>query len=242
MGRDVTPEVEFIIELYRQMHGREPDSLLDLACGPGYHARRFAQCGKRAVGLDFNPAMIDMAQEKAAADGVAVEWLVGDMRSVELAQPVDMAVNVFDGIDCLTSNDDLITHLQSIAANLTPGGLYLIDVTNPIETSISHYAPFRYHAERDGIDVDVQWGVNDPYVDPLTHVAHTRMRMTINDHGEHIVIEDEADERVLTAQEIILLARLSGGLHPVCWYGAYDLNQPFNRESPRMIAVLQKMG
>lgn len=241
-NRDVTHEIDFVMAVYRQFAGGEPQSLIDLACGPGYHARNFAGRGLRAVGLDLRMEMITFAQEHAAREGVEVEWIAQDMRCLQLDRPVDIAVNVFDGIDCLLTNADLVAHLRSIADNLTPLGLYFIDVTHPKATTFNHYTPFHYYNERNGTRVDIRWATNHPYVDPLTSIAHTEIEIRVNENGQEIVLRDTAKERVLSAQEIILLADFAGGLSPVAWYGDYDLNCPFggDRDTPRMIAVLQK--
>jgi SAM-dependent methyltransferase len=245
LGRDVSHEIEFLKAVYRQCHGVNPASLLDLACGPGYHARAFAHQGGRAVGLDLREEMIAFAAEQAAHDGVEVEWLAADMRKVDLTAPVDMAINMFDGIDCLQTNEDLLDHLRSIAANLTPGGLYLIDVTHPRDVAFAYRPGFRYAGQRDGVKVEIVWAVNQPVINPITHVVHTELEVHITDHGYGYtqIIPDSADERILTAQEIILLAQLSGVFEPIGWYGDHRIDQPFDmsERSCRMIAVLQKI-
>ena len=71
-NRDVRPEVDFLVELFRRRRGRAPMAMLDLACGPGYHARAFAAMGGRAVGLDLQPEMIAYAANQTA-DGPAVD-------------------------------------------------------------------------------------------------------------------------------------------------------------------------
>jgi SAM-dependent methyltransferase len=240
--RDVSPEVDFLAAVYQQCVGREAQSLLDLACGPGYHARTFARRGKRAVGVDLREEMINLAREQAEQEGVEVEWIAEDMRHVRLKNPVDIAINVFDGIDCLLTNDDLLDHFQAIAASLTPGGLYFIDLTHPRDCFYAYDRDWRYKGERDGVKVEIVWAVNKPVMDPIHHTYHTEIEMHIDDHGKHIVIPDVADERLLTAPEIALLAELSGVLTPVAWYGDYNLDQPYDMSpgSRRMLAVLQK--
>jgi 2-polyprenyl-3-methyl-5-hydroxy-6-metoxy-1,4-benzoquinol methylase len=64
--RDVGPEIKFLENLYQQHGpGRPLESVLDIACGPGYHARAFARQGVRAAGIDLGEAMIQLAGEKA---------------------------------------------------------------------------------------------------------------------------------------------------------------------------------
>ena len=242
-GRDVTREIDFVIEVYRQHHnGSDPTSLLDLACGPAYHARNFAKRGFRAVGLDLRAEMLAFADDLAQQDHIHVEWLSADMRDLNLSAPVDVAINVFDGIDCLLTNDDLVAHLNTIADNLTEGGLYFIDVTHPRLTSYDYYEPFRYHGERDGISVDIRWNADHVLINPIDNIASTQVEMVVNDNGNIEAFTDMALERILTAQEIVLLSQLTGKLVPVGWYGDYELTQPFdNTPSSRlMIAVLQK--
>ena len=79
--RDVEPEVAFLAGLY-QRHGsrRQLQSVLDIACGPGYHARAFARRGLCAVGIDLGEPMLQLAGEKAEREGLSVEWLAADMR------------------------------------------------------------------------------------------------------------------------------------------------------------------
>lgn len=242
--RDVAPEVDFLEAVYQQCVGRQPQSLLDLACGPGYHARTFARRGRRAVGLDLREEMIDYARDLAAKDGVEVEWLAEDMRHVRLDNPVDIAINVFDGIDCLLTNSDLIAHFRTIAANLTPNGLYFIELTHPRDCFYAYDRDWRYKGERDGVKVEIVWAVNHPQMDPIHHTYHTEIEMHIDDNGSQFVIPDASDERLLSAQEITLLAELSGVLQPVAWYGDYNIDQPYDMSpaSKRMLAVLQKTG
>src|SRR5262249_29531707 len=114
---DVEREIDFASRLYRRHARRAPGSALEIACGPGYHARALARRGIRAVGLDLSGEMIALAREKATADGVEVDWLVGDMRAFALARPVDMAMCTLDGIDCLLTDDEIVRHFRAVAAN-----------------------------------------------------------------------------------------------------------------------------
>ena len=56
------------IEGCRPYQGR---SVLDIGCGPGHYGVALARAGIAEVwGIDFAPAMIDLARRKAAAAGV----------------------------------------------------------------------------------------------------------------------------------------------------------------------------
>jgi SAM-dependent methyltransferase len=242
LSRDVTPEVDFLIAACHHYTGSNPQSVLDIACGPGYHAREFARRGIAAAGLDLRPEMLQLAREKAAEENLSVDWVVGDMRNFKLESPVHMAICMFDGIDALLRNEDFAQHFRAVAGNLMPGGLYVLEYTHPRECSLASYGKFHYAGERDGVKVEILWATNNPIFDPSTGVACVETEMRVEVNGNRLVIPDSACERLVTPQEIALLAELSGVLHVVGWHGDFDLDQPFDNSpaSKRMIAVLQK--
>ena len=129
-----------------------------------------------------------------------------------------------------------------MAANLTAGGLYIIDLTHPRDVSLTHYGDFRYAGERDGIRVEITWATTEPKIDLVKGVAYTGLEVHIDDNGRERVIQASAAERLFVPQEIQLLADLSAVFRVVGWYGDFDLGRPLDTspQSKRMIAVLQK--
>jgi hypothetical protein len=186
--------------------------------------------------------MIDFARDQTAAEEVTLECFVGDMRKFALPQPVDVAFTMFEGIDCLQTNDEIVRHFQAVAANLKPGGLYLIDVSHPRDCAPFHYGNFQYRGERDGCRVAIDWATNQPVCNPLTQVIAAEVMMRVSENGWEQVFTDLAYERFLFPQEMTALADLSGALKVCGWYGDFNLNQPFDHTpaSRRMIAVLQR--
>lgn len=242
-NRDVGREVDFVLALLDRHAGRPAAAVLDLACGPAYHARAFARRGIRAVGLDLRAEMVAFAREQAGPEAGRLSWIVGDMRDFALDEPVDAAFTMFDSIDCLQTGGEIVAHLRAVAANLRPGGIYLIDLTHPRDCSPYSYGHFFYEGERGGCHVRIDWAVNSPVADPLSQVAQVAVRMTVNDNGEAHVYEDMAAERFILPQEIVALAELSGCFAVRAWHGSHDIGQPFDLSpaSDRMIAVLQKV-
>ncbi len=242
--RDVRHEVDFMVDLFQRHTGRALSSVVEIACGPGYHAREFARRGILATGLDLRPEMVAFAQDKDAAEGLELDWVIDDMRNFHLETPVDMAFIVFDGIDALLANDDLVRHLQAVAANLAPEGLYLIDLTHPRDCNYEAYGSYRYTGERDGTTVELLWATNQPHFDRITGIASVDVEMRVGlPGGERLIITDTATERMLMPQEIILLADQSGVMKVVDWYGDFDRRIPLDApQARRMISLLQKRG
>ncbi|HEX7070819.1 MAG TPA: class I SAM-dependent methyltransferase, partial [Rhodothermales bacterium] len=243
LERDVEREADFIVACHSLHRGRPPRSLLDVACGPGYHARALARRGLRVTGIDLYAEMLQLAAERSAAEGVAVDWLVADMRQFTLREPVDMAVCMFDGIDALTDNDDIIRHFQAVAGALVEGGLYLVDCTHPRDCSYDDYGSYQYGGERDGVRVDVVWSTNGPAIDPVTGVAEVEVELRVQQNGTREVIKDVARERCFTAPELALLAQSSSVFRAAGWYGDMSIDQPLDAtpRSRRMIALLQRI-
>jgi SAM-dependent methyltransferase len=242
LARDVTRETEFLLAVF-QNHAPHPlRSVLEIGCGPGYHARALARKGLAVSALDISEPMIELARSYAALEDVSVHWMVADMRVFDLDEPVDMAVCLFDGIDALLTDSEYEEHFAAVSANLSENGLYVVDCTHPRDCSLANYGAYRYTGERDGIDVEIQWGTNSPVIDPVTGIAEVATSMRVKENGDELVIEDIARERCLTAQELRMLAEYSGHFRVAEWYGGFDINQPFDTSpaSDRMIVVLRK--
>jgi len=68
-------------------------SVLDLACGHGELASRLAARGCRVTGLDSSAVFLDQARGGAAAAGVSVEYVAGDMRQLPWTGRFDRVVS-----------------------------------------------------------------------------------------------------------------------------------------------------
>ena len=241
LGRDVGREVDFVLAAFRRLAGRPARSVLEIACGPGYHTRALARRGIRAVGLDLRPEMVAYAAERAAEDGVEATWIAADLRDFTLAEPVDVVLTLYDTLDCLLDQDDVIAHFRNVAANLAPDGLYLLEFTHPFDTGFADYGSFRYEGERGGVKVVVDWATNAPTYHPLTQAADVEVTMTVTEKGATRRFVDRAPERMFTAPEIAALARLSGALRLDASWGDVDIDRPLDDGPPprRMILGLR---
>jgi SAM-dependent methyltransferase len=240
--RDVSREVDFVLDVARQYTGTEIKSIIDIACGPGYHAHELARRGLEAFGLDLQAQMLDIARERADAENLKVKWVQADMRNFRLDRPVDAAITLCNGVIALRTNEDYLQHLRSVADNLKPGGIYIVDLINPRVCSFENYGDYLYTGRSDGISVEIQWGTNNPRFDHLTGVAYVEIQMKVNDHGKVEVIQDSEYERLVLPQEFTLMNELAGSFKILGWYGNYDLKQPFDDtpKSDYLLAVLQK--
>lgn len=96
-------------------------SVLDSGCGTGFLARLLAADGYRVTGQDISPGMLQVAAERAAAEGLVIEWSVGSAEEPP-SGPFDAVVlrNV------LWTLPDPGAALRALWEVLRPGGLVLI--------------------------------------------------------------------------------------------------------------------
>jgi SAM-dependent methyltransferase len=118
-------------EFYTNLATMAGGPVLELACGTGRLTLPLARTGRQVVGLDASSAMLDRGREKAAAEGVEVTFVEGDMRSFDIGQLFSLIVVSCNSLAHLTTNDDVRACLTRVARHLAPGGVLAFDVINP---------------------------------------------------------------------------------------------------------------
>jgi SAM-dependent methyltransferase len=61
----------------------KPHEVLDVGCGTGFIALRFAELGHTVTGIDLSPLMLDRAQGKAERAGFELDFRVGDASALD---------------------------------------------------------------------------------------------------------------------------------------------------------------
>jgi ubiquinone/menaquinone biosynthesis C-methylase UbiE len=71
------------LDLLSRLAGPAAISVLDIGCGTGFLALRFAELGHTVNGIDLSPRMIERARRKAEHSGHAIDFRVGDAAALE---------------------------------------------------------------------------------------------------------------------------------------------------------------
>jgi ubiquinone/menaquinone biosynthesis C-methylase UbiE len=95
------------------------DRWLDLACGTGATAERAATSGARVTGVDLAPVLIETAKERAAELGLEIEYVVGDVERLPLADASFDKVSSTCGIMFAPDHEAAARELARVTA---PGG------------------------------------------------------------------------------------------------------------------------
>lgn len=115
--------------VWRLLELEPGEDVLDLACGHGRIANRLAARGARVTGLDATPLFLERARADAAARGVEVDYVEGDMRAIPWRGRFDAVVNWFTAFG-YHEDDELRAILRGVREALRPDGRFLIDLNN----------------------------------------------------------------------------------------------------------------
>lgn len=112
--------------------------VLDLACGPGRHAKSLAQRGARVVGLDLSLALLRRAQTQPGTDGGLVR---ADKRILPFAHGAfDVVVNLFTSFGYFADDREHEAVLAAAARVLRSGGWFVMDFLNAAHVA-AHLVP-----------------------------------------------------------------------------------------------------
>lgn len=108
-----------IIQEHKQTGG---NSLLDVACGTGFHASLLSK-HYQVEGLDLDPQMLKVAKKKHPA----IRFHQGDMTDFDLKRQFDVVVCLFSSIGYVRTKPRLQKAIRNMGKHLLPGGVLLVE-------------------------------------------------------------------------------------------------------------------
>ena len=127
----VPGDVEFYLEVAR---GSGALGVLELGCGTGRTLLPIAAAGIASVGLERAPEVLAMCAAKVAAAGLAeqVELVSADMREFSLDRQFSLVIAPYRTFQHLLTIQDQKAALDCIYRHLVPGGLFVLNVFDPL--------------------------------------------------------------------------------------------------------------
>lgn len=173
-------KIELIVDWIQQMLGKNNIDILDLGCGPGLYAERFAIKGHKVSGIDFSENSIKYAKKSAAENNLDIEYMQMDYRELKIIEKYDLAVLIYLDF-CVLNPDDAKNVLKNIYKSLKPEGMLLLDVIN--ERNIdSKIMPQSWEVAESGF-----WK-ETPYIAMSRGYHYPEEKLLLN---QHIVIDSE---------------------------------------------------
>lgn len=133
-GVDYEAWADYVLSAAKRF-GCEPRTILDLACGTGSTTLPLAARGAKVTGLDLAPAMLKIAEEKAAEAGLSVDFTEKNMLELDYDHEFDMVVSFQDGINYLTGDGDFEKLASGVERSLKDQGVFLFDLNR-----VDHYS------------------------------------------------------------------------------------------------------
>lgn len=242
--KDVPAECHFLKDIHHTFNECELSSFIEFGAGPALHCLEMAKTVGSVTAVDLSSEMTRYAREKAEQAKVPVHCECADMIHYVSERRYDMAALLMDSTSYLLTNDDVISHLQSVAEVLNPGGIYLLEMSHPKGVfAAATVTESEWEMSRDDITVKIRWRASTDIFDPITQITEVSVRLDYKDKGNCGFSEDRSPQRCFTATEIEALVRASGVFKIVAWYGAMNQEVPFDNSERawRMVPVLKKI-
>src|SRR5450631_3271159 len=132
------------------------ERVLDVACGTGNTALPLARLGAIVTGVDIAPNLLVQARERAAAEGLAIQFDEGDAEQLPYADASFDAVTTMFGA-MFAPRPELVA--AEFARVLKPGGLLAMANWNPASFSGRMFKVMAQHVpSHPGIAPPILWG------------------------------------------------------------------------------------
>jgi SAM-dependent methyltransferase len=192
---------------------------LELGVGTGRIALPLAQRGVRVHGIDLSTAMVAKLKEKLGGEEVGVT--IGDFATTRVDGTFSLVYLVFNTINNLTTQDAQVACFENAAAQLDPGGHFVVEVGVPNTAPLEVFDLSDTHVGIDELDFDTQRLVSHHF-------------SLVDGRWERLSVPF----RSVSPAELDLMARLAGMTLSERW-GGWN-HEPFTADSPKHVSVWRK--
>lgn len=173
--REDTPrEAKFFEKAFAKYIPGKVKRVFEPGCGSGRLVVEMAERGFQVTGLDLNQPALDYCKEQLDKKGLKATLMKGDMTAFELKRPADAAFNTINTFRHLLSEEDAVKHLKCVAANLRPGGIYILGL-HLLPTGGDFYGSEKWKAKEGRTQINYSLTV----VDSLPKQRHEKLRITM---------------------------------------------------------------
>ena len=223
---------DFYLELAREVGG----PVLDVGCGTGRLTRAIAASGLDVTGLDVTRAMLERA--RLLSDGVDVEWIHGDARTMMLGRKFRLILMTSHGFQHMLADDDIDAFFERMREHLADDGVLAFETRNfAAKTFGGSEEPKLWKSYQDpqGRWIDAYFSSR---YDPETGIEYLFGKDIIRETGE--VRHDSTALRYVTVEQLNAFLRRHGFelLHQ---YGDWQKG-PLGPEQPEVVSICRLAG
>ena len=224
------------LQFYKRWLPKNKDArILELCCGTGRLTLPIAKDGYNITGVDYTFSMLEQAKAKAADEGLDVEFIEADVRTLNLPEKYDLIFIPFNSIHHLYTNEDLFEVFNVVKTHLKKEGLFLLDCFNPniqfIVESEKEQKSIAKYTTKDGREVLIKQAMR---YESKTQINRIEWHYFINGKFDSI---QNLDMRLFFPQELDSYL-LWNGFNIIHKFGGFD-EEAFNDNSEKQIFVCQ---
>ena len=119
--------IDFLVKNYLNTN-TAGNLLLDLACGTGSLSEELAKLHYDVIGVDYSPAMLNLAMQKKFTSQLPIQYLCQDMKELDMFGTMDITVCMLDSLNHLENFQEVQQVFQKVSLFAQPGGLFLFDM------------------------------------------------------------------------------------------------------------------
>lgn len=213
--------------------------MVEWGAGTGRIAVPLTGAGHDVTAVELSETMVETGRRKSRA----VEWVPGDMRSVNLDRRYGLAICAFNSFLCLLTPDDALKFLDNARTHLAPGGLLGIEVSAFSPEELSETAaggPALRHdftRERGGTASGTLERFSVSRYDAASQILSMRLFYELYDARGTLESRRAHDLRirVISRDELSLMLRLAG-FEVEAVYGGFE-GEPFEAGSEHLIVL-----
>lgn len=212
--------------------------ILEVGAGTGRIALPLARAGHAVTALDPSPAMLAIARERAAAEGLALTFVEGRLPDAPLP-PASFATVIFpnDVFLACSAPGEQEAVLRAAAAALAPGGRLALDVAGPghwLDPEGNGEPILAFEGDLGGDRLTV-WHTRHDDLDSQTRRLRVRYELTGGD-GPGRVVESDHVLRYGTPAELARMLEAEG-LRVLDTWGGYNLEALTNASERLMVTA-----
>jgi SAM-dependent methyltransferase len=216
---------DFVKKCIESFNFQANQTLLDVACGKGRHARAFAAASMDVTGVDLSEESILFARQ---FETEKLHFHIHDMRRVFRVNYFDYVTNLFTSFGYFKNEHENRLAATSMMHAVKPGGYFLIDFVNQQFA----FDAIKKHQEETIVLENVTFTIKKV-------LAGNRLIKQIQVIDGQRKEEHQESLNSFSYSEMISLFE-STGLTMKAIYGDYQLAEYNEMSSPRMIILFQK--
>jgi predicted TPR repeat methyltransferase len=163
-------------------------TILDLACGTGVCMDLWANKGYEVIGLDRSLSMLQVSKEKLS-HYENILLINGDMRDFHLSRKMPIITCLYDSLNYLLTESNLLKCFCSVSEALTDDGVFIFDM-NTVHSLRDEWGNNTFQRRDEGLFSS--WSNS---FDPNLNISSLSITLHVRRNGQEIVIGEFHRER-----------------------------------------------